>query len=170
MTVNNFYLHRHQKQGRIYIQRRISTAEHVSQSARAVKSMYIFKGQTKSALTAHANRGRRICLKAQTHTCVCVCVFCQCHRPAHLEVRVNIRDAPTRSKFAEGVVGVARGLLQLEEPPGVVHQVLVVLRVHGVHLPVFAALVKQRAQEELSEPADTRRGRQRTSGRWWNQL
>lgn len=49
---------------------------------------------------------------------------------------------------------VSSGLLQLEEPPGVVHQVLLVLRVHSVHLPVFAALIKQRAQEELSKPAE----------------
>lgn len=66
----------------------------------------------------------------------------------------EIRGVRTGSEFTEGVVGVARGLLQLEEPPGVVHQVLLVLRVHGVHLPVLAALVKQRAQEELGKPAD----------------
>lgn len=68
-----------------------------------------------------------------------------------------MRGFPTRSEFTEGVVGVAGGLLQLKEPPGVVHQVLLVLRVHGVHLPVLTALVKQRAQEELREPAGGRR-------------
>lgn len=50
------------------------------------------------------------------------------------------------------MVRVAGGLLQLEQPPGVIHQVLLVLRVHGVHLPVLAALVEQRAEEELGEP------------------
>lgn len=61
---------------------------------------------------------------------------------------------PTGSKFTEGVFRVASCLLQLKEPPGVVHQVLFMLRVHSVHLPVLAALVKQWAQEELSKPAD----------------
>ena len=50
------------------------------------------------------------------------------------------------------MIGVTRGLLQLEQPPGVIHQVLLVLRVHGIDLPVLAALVKKRAQEELCEP------------------
>lgn len=57
------------------------------------------------------------------------------------------------------MIGVARGLLQLKEPPGIIHQVLFVLRVHGVHLPVLTALIKQWAQEELSKPADRKRGR-----------
>ena len=50
------------------------------------------------------------------------------------------------------MVRVPRGLFQLEQPPGIVHQVLLMLRVHGVHLPVLAALVKQRAEEELGKP------------------
>lgn len=65
---------------------------------------------------------------------------------------------PTGSKFTEGVFRVASCLLQLKEPPGVVHQVLLMLRVHSVHLPVFTALVKQWAQEELSKPADIQQG------------
>lgn len=60
----------------------------------------------------------------------------------------------TCSKFTEGVVLVAGGLLQLEQPPGVIHQVLLVLRVHSVHLPVLTALIKQRAQEELGKPTE----------------
>lgn len=59
----------------------------------------------------------------------------------------------TCSKFTEWVVRVACGLLQLKKSPSIIHQVLLVLRVHGVHLPVFAALVKQWAEKELSKPA-----------------
>lgn len=68
------------------------------------------------------------------------------------------RGFPTSPKFTEGVFRVASGLLQLKEPPGIVHQVLFMLRVHSVHLPVFTALVEQWAQEELSEPADIQQG------------
>lgn len=68
------------------------------------------------------------------------------------------RGFPTSSKFTEGVFRVASCLLQLKEPPGIVHQVLFMLGVHSVHLPVFTALVKQRAQEELSKPADIQQG------------
>lgn len=63
----------------------------------------------------------------------------------------------TCAELAEGVVGITGGLLQLEEPPGVVHQVLLVLGVHRVHFTVLAALIKQRAQEELGKPAQTER-------------
>lgn len=52
------------------------------------------------------------------------------------------------------MVWVARGLLQLKKPPGVIHQVLLMLGVHRVHLPILTALVKQRAQEELGKPTD----------------
>lgn len=69
----------------------------------------------------------------------------------------NIREFSTRSKFTEGVIGVASGLLQLKEPPRIVHQVFFVLRVHSVHLPVLAALIKQWAQEELSKPTNNKR-------------
>lgn len=64
-----------------------------------------------------------------------------------------IKSFSTCSKFTEGVARVPSGLLQLKESPGIIHQVLLVLRVHGIHLPVFAALVKQRAQKELGKPA-----------------
>lgn len=57
------------------------------------------------------------------------------------------------------MIGVAGRLFQLKEPPGVIHQVLFMLRVHGVHLPVLTALIKQWAQEELSKPTDSKRGR-----------
>lgn len=87
--------------------------------------------------------------------------LCPASRGAKHRSRVRInnsRDLSTSSEFAEGVTGVASGLLQLKEPPGIVHQVLLVLGVHSVHLPVLAALVKQRAQEELSKPAGGKRG------------
>lgn len=75
------------------------------------------------------------------------------------QVRINnIRGFSTSSEFTEGMVGVASCLLQLKEPPGIIHQVLFMLRVHSVHLPVLTALIKQRAQEELSKPTDSRRG------------
>lgn len=60
--------------------------------------------------------------------------------------------ASTCSKFAEGMARVAGGLLQLKQPPGIIHQVFLVLGVHGVHLAVLAALIKQRTQEKLGEP------------------
>lgn len=68
-----------------------------------------------------------------------------------------IRAFSTCSEFTEGMIGVASRLLQLKEPPGIVHQVLFVLRVHSVHLPVLAALIKQWAQEELCKPTDSKR-------------
>lgn len=69
----------------------------------------------------------------------------------------NIREFYTRSKFTEGVIGVASRLLQLKEPPGIVHQVFFMLRVHSVHLPVLTALIKQWAQEKLSKPINNKR-------------
>lgn len=83
----------------------------------------------------------------------------QNHTPAACDQRV-IGRVSTCSKFTEGVVWVARGLLELKKPPGVVHQVLLVLRVHGVDLSVLAALVEQRAQEELGKPTDIMVGQQ----------
>ena len=60
----------------------------------------------------------------------------------------------TCAKLAVGVVGVGRGLFELEESPRVVLQVLVVLRVDGVHLPLCSTGREQRAQEELGEPTN----------------
>lgn len=48
----------------------------------------------------------------------------------------------TCSKFTEGVVRVASRLLQLKQPPGIIHQVLLVLRIYSIHLPVLTALIK----------------------------
>lgn len=48
---------------------------------------------------------------------------------------------------------VACGLLQLKKPPSIIHQVLLVLRIDSIHLPIFAAFVKQGAQKELGKPA-----------------
>lgn len=52
------------------------------------------------------------------------------------------------------MVRVASGLLQLKQPPGIIHQVLLVLRVHSVHLSVLTALIEQWAQEELGKPTE----------------
>lgn len=49
---------------------------------------------------------------------------------------------------------IASSLLQLKESPGIIHQVLLMLRVHSIHLPVFTALIKQRAQKKLCKPAE----------------
>lgn len=52
------------------------------------------------------------------------------------------------------MIRVASGLLQLKQPPGIIHQVLLVLRVNSIHLPVLTALIKQWAQEELGKPTE----------------
>lgn len=78
----------------------------------------------------------------------------KCFKKEHIKVPVSISSSfSTCSKFTEGVARVACGLLQLKKSPSIIHQVLLVLRVHGIHLPVFAALVKQWTQKKLSKPA-----------------
>ena len=48
--------------------------------------------------------------------------------------------------------GVSRGLFYLIDPPGVVRNVLLVLRVDSLHLPVSGGLGEERTEEELGEP------------------
>lgn len=60
----------------------------------------------------------------------------------------------TSAKFTKGVFGVPCSFLQLKQAPGVVHDVLLVFRVHRVHLSVLTALIKERTEEELSKPGN----------------
>ena len=57
----------------------------------------------------------------------------------------------TCSKFTEGMIGVSSSLLQLKQPPGIIHQILLMLRINSIHFPVFAAFIKQRTQEKLGK-------------------
>ncbi len=63
--------------------------------------------------------------------------------------------ACTCAEFAEGMRGVGGGLLELVQPPGVAREVLLVLRVDGVHLAVSGAAREERRQEELRESKTT---------------
>lgn len=49
------------------------------------------------------------------------------------------------------MIGVSSSFLQLKQPPGIIHQILLVLRINSIHFPVFAAFIKQRAQEKLGK-------------------
>lgn len=60
----------------------------------------------------------------------------------------QIKKEPTGSKFAVVMLWVGCRHLQLLKAPHVILEVLVVLRVDGVHLTVRHVLVKQRAHEE----------------------
>lgn len=76
------------------------------------------------------------------------------------KVTTNVNTGvSTCSKFTEGMIWVASGLLQLKQPPGIIHQVLLMLRVHSIHLTILTALIKEWAQEELGKPTE--------STRWW---
>lgn len=66
----------------------------------------------------------------------------------------------TCSKFAEGVLGIPSSFFQLEESPGVVHHVLLVLRINRIHLSVFTARIEQGTQEKLGKPKNIRQNSQ----------
>jgi len=49
------------------------------------------------------------------------------------------------------MTGISSSLLQLKQPPSIIHQILLMLRINSIHFPVFAAFIKQRAQEKLGK-------------------
>ena len=51
------------------------------------------------------------------------------------------------------MVRVRGGALQLRNPPVVAGDVFLVLRVHGLHFPLYAVLREERLQEKLGKPA-----------------
>lgn len=66
--------------------------------------------------------------------------------------REAIRTLPTCSKFTEGMFGVPCDFLQLGKPPGIIHQVLLMFRIHSIYLTILTVLIKQRSLEKLRKP------------------
>ena len=50
---------------------------------------------------------------------------------------------------------ICNGLLNLIDPPGVVRNILLVLRVDSIHLPVSGGLGEERAEKELRESVES---------------
>lgn len=73
---------------------------------------------------------------------------------------MTTRRVHTSAKFTKGVFGVPSSFLQLKQAPSVIHDVLLVFRVHRVHLSVLTALIKERTEEELSKPGNKQKKNQ----------
>jgi hypothetical protein len=65
---------------------------------------------------------------------------------------VGQRLRVARGEAAGGVAGLHVGALELHQPPGVVHGVLLVLGVHRLHFPLGVLEVERGRDEELREP------------------
>ena len=50
---------------------------------------------------------------------------------------------------------ICNGLLNLIDPPGVVRNILLVLRVDSIHLPVSGGLGEERGEKELRESVES---------------